>query len=153
MKQSIRFYFYCSLSLWIGAQTANQPLWAAESENVKALPNQTQTENNWPRWRGVHSDGISAEDDWSADWSDSGPTVRWETNIGIGFSSFSILNGRLYTMGSVEDADVSAALADSEEVSTEQNSENTKKFPRKDVICASTPTPEKSFGSKSILPN
>ncbi len=54
---------------------------------------------DWPHWRGPGMDGISAETDWFAPWPGSGPKVVWSAKIGTGFSSMSICDGRLYTMG------------------------------------------------------
>ena len=53
----------------------------------------------WPRWSGPNSDLISREPGWSADWPKDGLRVAWETNVGIGFSSVSVAEGRLFTMG------------------------------------------------------
>jgi len=56
----------------------------------------------WPNWMGRNRDGISSEADWSTNWPDDGLPVRWARKIGIGFSSISIADGRLYTMGHVD---------------------------------------------------
>lgn len=53
----------------------------------------------WPRWSGPRSDLISREKEWSANWPKSGLRVSWEVNVGTGFSSVSVADGRLYTMG------------------------------------------------------
>ncbi len=49
---------------------------------------------DWPHWRGPNRDGISAE-------KITGTEVKkvWEASIGIGFSSFSVADGRVYTTG------------------------------------------------------
>ncbi|MFP4381152.1 MAG: PQQ-binding-like beta-propeller repeat protein [Candidatus Sumerlaeia bacterium] len=60
--------------------------------------------DDWPQWRGPNRDGISAETDWSSDWSSSKPKVLWRVDIGTGFSSFAISEGRLYTMGNTADS-------------------------------------------------
>lgn len=54
---------------------------------------------DWPQWRGPNGDGISRETDWSTDWPAAGPPKLWEAAVGIGFSSASVSDGRLYTMG------------------------------------------------------
>ena len=56
----------------------------------------------WPNWMGPNRDGVSSEADWSTNWPDDGLPVRWTRKIGIGFSSISIADGRLYTMGHVD---------------------------------------------------
>ena len=53
---------------------------------------------NWPYWRGPQLDGMSQETDWNTNW-ETPPETLWENNIGIGYSSVSIDQGRLYTMG------------------------------------------------------
>jgi outer membrane protein assembly factor BamB len=61
--------------------------------------------NDWPQWRGPERDGVSRETGWLTSWPESGPKKLWEQNIGIGYSSFSVSNGRLYTMGNVSEID------------------------------------------------
>lgn len=58
----------------------------------------TQT-NDWPQWRGMNHDGISAERGWFRAWPASGPKPLWKRNVGIGFSSVSVSSGRVFTMG------------------------------------------------------
>ena len=53
----------------------------------------------WPMWRGPRADLISHEENWNAQWPAGGPPRLWTANVGIGFSSFSVADGRLYTMG------------------------------------------------------
>ena len=50
-------------------------------------------------WRGPRADLISQEQNWQATWPTGGPPRLWTANVGIGFSSFSVSDGRLYTMG------------------------------------------------------
>ena len=55
---------------------------------------------DWPQWRGVSRDGLSSETGLLKTWPAEGPKLVWKTNgLGEGFSSFSILQGRLYTQG------------------------------------------------------
>lgn len=54
---------------------------------------------DWPMWMGPNLDGISQEDDWSVDWPDQGLPEVWSKEIGTGFSSVSIVDDLLYTMG------------------------------------------------------
>ncbi|MAI69715.1 MAG: alcohol dehydrogenase [Rhodopirellula sp.] len=55
--------------------------------------------SSWPNWMGKRHDGISLEAGWSVDWPEKGLEVIWEHEIGIGFSSVSISQGRLFSMG------------------------------------------------------
>lgn len=55
---------------------------------------------NWPQWRGPNRDGISKETGLLKQWPAEGPPLVWKaTGAGNGYSSFSIANGKLYTMG------------------------------------------------------
>ena len=54
---------------------------------------------DWPGWMGPKLTGISQESDWSVDWPEDGLPVVWQNEIGIGFSSVSIVDGRVYTTG------------------------------------------------------
>lgn len=55
--------------------------------------------SSWPNWMGKRHDGISHEAGWLTDWPEMGLKGIWEREIGIGFSSVSIANGRLFSMG------------------------------------------------------
>lgn len=60
----------------------------------------SQSGANWPQWRGPNRDGISKETGLLKEWSKDGPPLVWKASgAGRGYSSFSIANGKLYTMG------------------------------------------------------
>ena len=62
--------------------------------------NGSQTAASWPQWRGPNRDGISKETGLLKQWPAEGPALVWKaTGAGRGYSSFSVANGRLYTMG------------------------------------------------------
>ncbi len=54
---------------------------------------------DWPNWRGPDRNGISQEIGWSHDWPGEGPRVIWRVNVGTGFSSMAVADGKVYTMG------------------------------------------------------
>jgi outer membrane protein assembly factor BamB len=59
-----------------------------------------QSNANWPQWRGPNRDGISKETGLLKQWPAEGPSLVWKASgAGRGFSSFSVANGKLYTMG------------------------------------------------------
>lgn len=58
---------------------------------------------DWPHWRGPRRDGISNETAWQL--ASPTPTVVWKANIGLGFSSFVVGNGRAYTAGHANGTD------------------------------------------------
>lgn len=54
----------------------------------------------WPQWRGPNRDGISKETGLLKQWPEQGPPLAWKASgAGGGYSSMSVANGRLYTMG------------------------------------------------------
>jgi len=55
--------------------------------------------DDWPIYRGPQHNGITNETDWIADFPASGPKQLWKKSIGIGFSTMTISNGRVYAMG------------------------------------------------------
>jgi outer membrane protein assembly factor BamB len=61
---------------------------------------------DWYRWRGPDLNGISTEAGWSTSWPKEGPPVVWRTNVGTGFSSVTVRQGRVYTMGHGGESDV-----------------------------------------------
>jgi outer membrane protein assembly factor BamB len=54
---------------------------------------------DWPQWRGPNRNGISTETGWLGAWPATGPKIVWKNQIGTGYSSISISEGRVYTMG------------------------------------------------------
>jgi outer membrane protein assembly factor BamB len=54
---------------------------------------------DWYRWRGPDLNGISKETGWNAQCPAGGPKQLWEASVGTGFSSFSVSQGKVYTMG------------------------------------------------------
>jgi outer membrane protein assembly factor BamB len=61
--------------------------------------------DDWPQWRGPNRDGISKETGWLAKWPGNGPNKLWEARLGVGYSSHAVANGRVYTMGNIEETD------------------------------------------------
>jgi outer membrane protein assembly factor BamB len=62
------------------------------------------TAGDWPQWRGPDRNGISTEKV-NAVWPAEGPRVLWRASVGTGFSSLSVSQGRLYTMGNTSNQD------------------------------------------------
>jgi len=59
-----------------------------------------QTAALWPQWRGPNRDGISKETGLLKQWPADGPPLVWKAvGAGSGYSSFSIADGKLFTMG------------------------------------------------------
>jgi outer membrane protein assembly factor BamB len=68
------------------------------------LPAVTRADD-WPQWRGPERNGLSKETGWLARWPADGPAKLWEVHVGVGYSSVSVSEGRLFTMGNVADTD------------------------------------------------
>jgi outer membrane protein assembly factor BamB len=65
-----------------------------------ALTALAQSAASWPQWRGPNRDGISKETGLLKQWPAEGPPLAWKASgAGRGYSSFSMANGKLYTMG------------------------------------------------------
>ena len=74
-----------------------------QTDDVRELPAKSlQRGSGWPNWMGPKHDGISRETGWSSEWPENGLPIVWSREIGIGFSSVSIANNRLFTMGHVD---------------------------------------------------
>ncbi|HEX4794593.1 MAG TPA: PQQ-binding-like beta-propeller repeat protein, partial [Humisphaera sp.] len=55
----------------------------------------------WPQWRGPHRDDVSGETGLLKQWPAAGPPLAWKTTqMGEGFSSVSVADGHIYTLGS-----------------------------------------------------
>jgi len=76
---------------------------AKESPPAKAI---TQA-GDWPGYLGPARNGISPE----TGWNPGDPQVRWKFEVGIGFSSIAIVDGKLYTAGFKEGKDYLYCLA------------------------------------------
>src|SRR4051812_39169598 len=66
---------------------------------------------DWPQWRGPKRDGHSTDTGLLKEWPSDGPRLVWSTNgLGGGFSSVSVAEGRIYTMGDEPDSSFVYAL-------------------------------------------
>ncbi len=63
------------------------------------VASQAHAGQDWPQWRGPHGDGMSRETDWQASFPDSGPSVLWSVDVGLGYASVAVADGRVYTAG------------------------------------------------------
>jgi outer membrane protein assembly factor BamB len=63
----------------------------------------TRAIDDWPQWRGPQRDGVSAEKGLLKQWPSGGPRLVWQAvGAGDGYSSFSVVGGRLFTLGARE---------------------------------------------------
>lgn len=69
------------------------------------------TAADWPQWRGPNRDGKSPETGLLQEWPEGGPPLAWKSEgLGAGFSSVSVKDGRIYTMGDLDDGQYVFAL-------------------------------------------
>ena len=65
----------------------------------------------WPGWRGPHRDDVSTDTGLLDKWPEGGPPLAWKgSGLGRGFSSVSIADGRIFTMGDREGGEFVIAL-------------------------------------------
>jgi outer membrane protein assembly factor BamB len=81
------------------------PSFAMKTTVLLALLLATATQAaDWPHWRGPNRNGIS-EETIGTNFPGDGPKVLWKANVGIGFTSFSVADGKVFTMGWADDKD------------------------------------------------
>src|SRR5687767_6951376 len=57
--------------------------------------------DDWPQWRGPERTGVSREKGLLQEWPKEGPKLLWKTTeVGNGFSTPSVVGGRVYLIGS-----------------------------------------------------
>ena len=58
---------------------------------------------DWPQWRGPKQDAVCTEEGLLQSWPEDGPELLWEVSgLGAGYSTVSIANGKLFTMGDLK---------------------------------------------------
>lgn len=60
---------------------------------------------DWPRYRGSNFDGVSTEKNWLGAWPGGQPKQLWKRNVGTGFASLTVAEGRVYSVGNTKDQD------------------------------------------------
>src|SRR3954464_9959646 len=76
-----------------------------------ALLTSFATAGDWPTWRGPKRDDSSTEKNLLTEWPAEGPALAWKaTGCGSGYSSVSVANGRVFTMGDGPDGSVVLAF-------------------------------------------
>lgn len=83
---------------------------AALAMGLATLPAHA-ADGDWPRWRGPAFDGKSTETGLLKEWPKDGPPLAWKsTDVGAGFSSVAVADGKIYTMGEMGDSSFVVAL-------------------------------------------
>ncbi len=58
--------------------------------------------SDWPQFLGPNRDGTTPESGWRTDWDDQPPEKLWERDVGTGYGSVAVRDGRVYTMGNAD---------------------------------------------------
>ena len=62
--------------------------------------------DDWPQWRGPFRTDISPAEGLLKEWPDGGPKLVWTyKDAGLGYSSFAIVDNKMYTMGTREETE------------------------------------------------
>ena len=66
---------------------------------------------DWPQWRGPNRDGLSEETGLLKSWPADGPPLAWKVDgVGNGYSTVSVSEGKIYTLGDLDDGSYVIAL-------------------------------------------
>lgn len=83
----------------------------AEQASPAAAQSGASSVAPWPQWRGTNRDGHSAERGLLQQWPASGPPLAWKAaGAGIGYSSMSVADGRVYTIGLLNGGETALAF-------------------------------------------
>jgi outer membrane protein assembly factor BamB len=82
---------------WRWAKTSEETL-INEAEDVSmVIPSSTESDANWPSFRGANQDGIVHGVSIETDWNTSPPVEMWRRAVGPGCSSFAVRGSLVYT--------------------------------------------------------
>ena len=72
------------------------------AKSAESTPGTASSIGDWNQFRGPNRDNLSLDQNLLTSWPDQGPPQAWTARgIGEGYSTVSISNGRVYTMGNV----------------------------------------------------
>ncbi len=83
----------------VQVDSASRPIEAPQTDSPTPASRGPLPDNDWPRWRGPAGNGISQRPLWSTSGAPIAPRVAWSRNVGVGYSSISVVSSRAYTMG------------------------------------------------------
>ncbi len=77
-----------------------------------AIPSTSFAQNfDWPQWRGPNRDDVSKETGLLKQWPAEGPKKVWMSDVGgLGYAGFSVVKGKLFTMGARDQTEFLIAL-------------------------------------------
>ena len=101
---------------------------------------------DWPRFRGADGNGVSTETGLLQEIPSGGPRLLWQLNgCGTGYSSVSIADGRLFTMGDRRDGEQKTQFVTAFDLATRQELWSTKVGPPHRDGSRCTPTIDKGL--------
>ena len=69
---------------------------------------------DWPQWRGPNRDAVSTETGLLKEWPEGGPKLAWKADgFGTGYSSVAVADGRIITLGDLDDGSYAIAVKES----------------------------------------
>ncbi len=88
-------------SYWRSLQVSNSP-------NKPVVPSQqlTVTEADWPGFRGPRRNGVVVGTKLRTDWNQRPPELLWRHAVGLGWSSFAVVDGLAFTQEQRKDKEV-----------------------------------------------
>ena len=92
-----------ALGAWLGFLLGSDPCAGQESTTASIR-------EDWSDWRGPRRDGISRETGVLLEWKKRPPQRRWQRPLGSGYSSMTIVDGRVFTMAVTADGEFVFAL-------------------------------------------
>ena len=72
--------------------------WSVTTLTATLLTASVSAADEWPNWRGSNHDGISKETAWDPA-AVKAHKVAWEAQVGAGYSTVAVVNGKVYTAG------------------------------------------------------
>ncbi len=82
---------------WFARDSENAAEIAKLSEKKLEIAPVADTATGWPQWRGPTRDGRAPAGAFRTDWDKSPPKLLWTAPCGGGYSSCSVVGGKLYT--------------------------------------------------------
>lgn len=69
--------------------------------------------DDWPQWRGPRRNAVSQEHGLLSSWPEGGPALAWRfQGLGTGYASVVVQDGRLFSLGKINDIDVVVTAVD-----------------------------------------
>ena len=106
-EQAVKTMSTIALGSWLGfllvSDLGTEPCAGQESTAASIR-------EDWSDWRGPRRDGISRETGLLLEWGKHPPQRRWQRPLGSGYSSMTIVDGRVFTMAVTAEGEFVFAL-------------------------------------------